>query len=70
MKAWFRTKNDQIIDLNTFTAFWIEKVETGYRIFGEKENSVDWEIANFEPTQENEANKYIDHLWQIILEVT
>lgn len=41
MKTWFETENQQIIDLNNFSSFWVEETDTGYKVVGEDTRNED-----------------------------
>lgn len=63
MQKPFLTKNFQIIDLNRFQQFWIEKEK---KVFGYDGASI-FQLAEFE--FENEAKNYIIEIFQCLKKV-
>ena len=66
MKKPFKTQNDQIIDLDLCTAFWVDDIDSEdyFKIFCSTINpEMDWEIAKFKYM--HDCKKYIDDIYKI-----
>jgi len=70
-KLWFKTKNDQVIDLNNMDSFWIEEIppKNEYHVFAKEdkeEDPIDWRLAEFD--NQEEAQVYLRKIYLILNE--
>ena len=64
MSSWFKTKNQQIIQLDNCTSFWIQEFDT-VNVFCKYEDC-DWNIGEFASYEG--ASKYIEEIYEILTE--
>ena len=66
-KLWFKTKNDQIVDLYSMLNIWLEDLPNHtYTVFC-KDNSkqeIDWRIGEFNTKEE--AQEYLHEIYQLL----
>lgn len=68
MKLWFKTKENQILNLNECLNFWIEETEIKnmkYRIFCKTSDNIEWNIANF--YYKKHAENYLNQIYDLII---
>jgi len=63
MKLWFKTEENQIIDLNDMKSFWIEEVKEN-RIFCIDSKDITWNIANFDEC--SKAQRYLCEIYSFL----
>jgi hypothetical protein len=66
-KLWFKTKNDQIIDLNRILTFWVEDIcATQYCVFckDNTKDEIDWRIGWFDTKED--AQEYLHEIYQLL----
>lgn len=65
-KLWFRTKNDQIVDLNDFSGIYIEVFSGMFRVFASHVSDCDnvYTMASF--ADRKEAQAYLDEIYKLL----
>lgn len=65
-KLWFKTKNDQIVDLNSINCMYVQKNDLGSDTpkFSVCISSCDWAIGEFDTKEE--AQQYLDEIYKLL----
>lgn len=63
MKIWFKTLEEQILDLNTMNSFWVEDVDDGkiYRVMCKAYDQIEWTIAYLD--NDKQASDYLKKIY-------